>query len=282
MSATYRLGLYEKSMPMSLTLPDKLCVTSEAGFNFMELSIDESDEKLLRLNWVPTERRELREASADAGTTVGSICLSAHRKYPIGSVDASVRACGLDIMARAIDLAADLGVRLIQLAGYDVYYELSSDKTRALFAENLRRSVEWAASAGVTLAFETMETPFMDTVEKAMHFVRLINSPYLQVYPDLGNLTNAALLYGHDVASDLESGRGYIAALHLKEARPGIYREIPFGAGYVNFVSGIGTAWAQGVRRFVCEFWAVEDWRAQIDRAHAFIRAQFEKSGVTG
>lgn len=32
-----------------------------------------------------------------------------------------------------------------------------------------------------TLGFETMETPFMDTVEKAMHYVKLVDSPYLGV-----------------------------------------------------------------------------------------------------
>ena len=44
------------------------------------------------------------------------------------------------------------------------------------------------------LGFETMETPFMDTVEKSMEYVNKINSPYLGVYPDIGNLKNASLL----------------------------------------------------------------------------------------
>ena len=36
-------------------------------------------------------------------------------------------------MAVAIRLACDLGVRLIQLAGYDVYYEPGTKETRAYF-----------------------------------------------------------------------------------------------------------------------------------------------------
>lgn len=50
-----------------------------------------------------------------------------------------------------------------------------------------------ASQKGILLGFETMETPFMNTVEKSMRFVELVKSPYLQVYPDSGNLMNASL-----------------------------------------------------------------------------------------
>lgn len=46
----YRLGLYEKSMPNTLSLPEKLAEAKKAGFDYLELSIDESDEKLSRLD----------------------------------------------------------------------------------------------------------------------------------------------------------------------------------------------------------------------------------------
>ena len=47
----YLLGLYEKSMPNSLSLSEKLRCVKQAGFDYLELSIDESDEKLARLKW---------------------------------------------------------------------------------------------------------------------------------------------------------------------------------------------------------------------------------------
>ena len=37
-----------------------------------------------------------------------------------------------------------------------------------------------ASQKGILLGFETMETPFMNTVEKSMRFVELVKSPYLQ------------------------------------------------------------------------------------------------------
>jgi len=268
----YSLGLYEKSMPHSLTLREKLVVTGAAGFDFLELSVDETGEKLARLDWSAGQRREVIKAVWGSGLPLGSMCLSGHRKYPLGHPDGAVRRRGLDIMARAIDLARDWGIRIIQLAGYDVYYEPGDERTEALFRENLAKSVEMAAKSGVMLAFETMETPFMDTVGKAMRYVKAIGSPWLQVYPDLGNLTNAARLYGGDVSDDLAAGRGHIAALHLKETSPGRYRDVPYGTGHVDFAAGIRAARALGVRRFVGEFWDNGDWRAQIDRAQTFLR----------
>lgn len=204
----YYLGLYEKSMPNTLTLEEKLRQAKASGFDFMEISIDETDAKLSRLDMTREERKALVDAMYQAGLPIKTMCLSGHRKYPLGSRDESVRARGLEIMEKAIQLACDLGLRIIQLAGYDVYYEEGGEDTRALFLENLKKSAEMAAAAGVTLAFETMETEFMNTVEKAMAYVKLVNSPYLKVYPDSGNLTNAAVAYHTRVSDDLETGRG--------------------------------------------------------------------------
>ena len=167
----YYLGLYEKSMPNTLTLEEKLRQAKASGFDFMEISIDETDAKLSRLDMTREERKALVDAMYQAGLPIKTMCLSGHRKYPLGSRDESVRARGLEIMEKAIQLACDLGLRIIQLAGYDVYYEEGGEDTRALFLENLKKSAEMAAAAGVTLAFETMETEFMNTVEKAMAYV---------------------------------------------------------------------------------------------------------------
>ena len=255
MNNTYKLGLYEKSMPNEYTLRRKLDEARKAGYDYLELSIDETDEKLTRLDWTAGDRNAIRRNMAEAGVPIKSICLSGHRRFPLGDPDADARVRSLDMMEKAVNLAAALGVRIIQLAGYDVYYKDSSVDTRAWFLENLKKSAEMAAREGVVLGFETMETPFMDTVGKAMAWVDAVQSPYLQVYPDLGNLTNAALIYGSDVSGDIMLGNGHISAMHLKETIPGHYREIPYGTGHVDFVSGVKTAWNLGVRMFVGEFW---------------------------
>jgi len=270
------LGLYEKAIPASLGLEEKLGVVSRSGFDFLEISIDETDEKLARLKWSAAEKNALVNAMYRVGVPIKTLCLSGHRKYPIGSADAGTRKRGMEIMADAIDFASCLGIRIIQLAGYDCYYEPSTAASQALFLENLKCCAEMAATKGVVLAFETMETEFMNTVQKAMYYVRRVDSPYLQVYPDLGNVTNAALAYGTTVQDDLVAGRGHLVALHLKESLPGKYREIPYGTGHVDFDSAIKTAESLGVRMFLAEFWDTgkADWPDQIRHAHDFLRSK--------
>jgi L-ribulose-5-phosphate 3-epimerase len=191
----YRIGLYEKALPTSLGYREMLEEAKGAGFDYIELSVDETDARLSRLEWSDYERNNVLCISRKCGVPFGSICLSGHRKYPLGSNDPAICARGMEIMEKAIRLAEDLGIRMIQLAGYDVYYEPSTPDTARRFADHLELCVKMAAKEGVQMGFETMETPFMDTVGKAMKYVDMANSPYLGVYPDLGNLTNASLRY---------------------------------------------------------------------------------------
>ncbi len=286
MSKKYLLGMYEKAVPAELTWIERLDVAREGGFDYVEISVDESDARLARLEWTPAERRQLVRNMDSTGMRVRSMCLSAHRKYPFGATDPAVEARSLDIMKKALDLACDLGVRTIQLAGYDVYYEEGTEDTRARFEENLARAVEMASRVGVLLGFETMETPFMDTVEKAMAYVKKIDSPYLGVYPDMGNLTNASFLYGKGVAEDIATGRGHILAAHCKETVAGAYREVPFGTGTTDYEGALDELVAQGVRRYVAEFWYVgsPDWREETAAAARYVRgkidAAFERAGL--
>ncbi len=281
----YLLGMYEKAVPAELSWSERLSAAGEHGFDYVEMSVDESDARLSRLDWSAEERRALVRAQEETGVPIRSLCLSAHRKYPLGASDPSVRARSLEIMQGAIDLCCDLGVRTLMLAGYDVYYEDSTDDTRAWFAENLARGVEMAARAGVVMGFETMETPFMDTVQKAMAYVGQIDSPYLTVYPDMGNLTNASFLYGVSVADDIACGRGHIIAAHCKETVAGVYREMTFGTGTTDYEGALDELIAQGVRRFVAEMWYMgsDAWGDELSAASAFVRgkieAAFERAG---
>ena len=270
----YTIGLYEKAMPKELTWKEKLEAAKEAGYDFVEISIDETDEKLARLEWTKEERLELVKTMYEVGIPVRTMCLSGHRKYPIGSGNPETCRRGMEIMEKAIQLADDLGVRIIQLAGYDVYYDPSTSETVARFWENLRKCTLMAASAGVLMGFETMETEFMNTCQKSMKYVEKINSTYLNVYPDCGNINNAALTYGTDVLEDLKSCSGHITSMHLKETEPGKFRDMMYGDGQVDFQAMVDTAWSMGVRKFVTEFWYLgnEKWKEDLAFANKSMR----------
>ena len=144
------LGIYEKALAKDLSSPERLVLAKSCGFDFVEMSVDETDERLSRLDWSAAQRTSLVAAMIETGVGIPSMCLSAHRRFPFGSRDEAVRERAREIMSKAIRLARDLGIRTIQLAGYDVYYEDHDEGTRQRFAEGLAWAVEQAAASQVT------------------------------------------------------------------------------------------------------------------------------------
>ena len=280
----YALGLYEKAMPGELSWREKLEAAKEAGYDYVELSIDDSEEKIGRLDMPKEERLALVETMYEVGIPIRTMCVSALTKYSMGNDKPDYVKKGMEILEKSIQFADDIGVRVVMIPGYDVYYEPSTLETKRLYLENLKKGAEMAEKAGVILGLETMENEFMNTVEKAMKYVTLCGSNYLKIYPDLGNMTNAAVQYQSDVLEDMELGRGNITSLHLKETLPGRYREVPYGTGHVNFEAAIEKAWEMGIRRYVTEFWykGSENWKEDLRFAHDMMAGLLDKQAVKG
>ena len=134
----------------------------------------------------------------------------------------------MKMMEQGIRFCCELGVRVLQVAGYDVFYEPSTADTAKRYDDNLAKSVLMAAKAGVMLSIEPVER-YVTSVGKAMELVKNIRSPWLTVYPDTANL----YMMGFDPAKELKLGEGKLAALHVREAPDDDY--IPFGEGVLNF-----------------------------------------------
>ena len=235
------IGIYEKALPKSITWKERINIVKECGYDFMEISIDETDERLARLEYSKEEIKEIRDYLLDTDVRIPSMCFSGHRRFPMGSMNKETRDKAMELMEKAIIFADRLGIRTIQLAGYDVYYEEGNEHTKKYFVENLKRSVKWAECMNVTLAIEIMDHTFINSITKYMEFSRIISSPYLKVYPDIGNLSAWP---ENNMYKELELGikEKEIVAIHLKdtlkvtEEFPGKFKEVPFGEGCVDFV----------------------------------------------
>lgn len=278
------LGLYEKALPKEMDWFKKLRTAKELGFDFMEVSIDETDEKLARLLWTKEEKSKLRETMAELQMPIMSMCFSGHRRYPLGSRSEETREQALDLMEKAIRFASEMGIRVIQLAGYDVYYEEHGEDTLAYFIAGLKKSVAMAAKYQVMLAIEIMDTTFLNSIQKYMEYDQLIQSPWLTVYPDIGNLS----AWGNDVGYELEIGCSRIVAVHIKETLnvtdsfPGKFRDTPFGTGDVDFVGIFKKLKSlEYSGPFLIEMWAdtFTDPLAEITRSRAFVLDKLKAGG---
>ena len=280
-----KLGIYEKALPYGTTWEEKLSLAGRLGFSFAEISVDETDERLARLDWSKAERKGFCNTVLDSSLTVPSMCLSGHRRFPLGSHDPEIRKQGLVVMDKAIKLAVDTGVRTIQLAGYDVYYENGDVDTRNWYLENMHKSLDMAAREQVMLAIEIMDHPFMNSIVKFMNIKELLKSPWLSVYPDVGNLS----AWGNDVLEELTLGRNQIVALHLKETlavsadHPGTFKEVPFGTGCVNFPAVFSQLKKIGYAGpFLIEMWTerAENPEKEISGAKEWIFDQMKAGGL--
>ena len=239
-----RIGLYEKALPQNLTWAERLTWAKKLGFDFLEMSIDESDERLARLAWTPSQLQELSQLMVKEDFFIHSLCLSGHRRFPLGSLNKETREKGRKILSQAIRLAHQLNIRVIQIAGYDVFYEEKTAETREFFLQGLKKGVEEAAQYGVILAVEIMDDPFMNSIQKFLEIKEQIPSPFLHVESDLGNLSAWP---ENNPAVELEKGIAEIAAIHLKDTFAvtdtfeGKFREVTFGEGCVDFTGLLKT-----------------------------------------
>lgn len=233
------LGIYEKALPQDISWRETFELTHELGFNFYEFSIDESDERLARLDWTQEERGKFRDLLWSTNTRINNLMLSGHRRFPLGSADSAIRQRSLEMMQKAVNLCVDLGIHNIQMAGYDVFYEEKTELSREYYVENLIKCVHMAAQKNIMLSIETMDDKFINNLAKIKHYHNIVKSPWLQAYPDLGNL---CAWPENDVPAELENYIDTICAIHLKDSQKvtptskGQFKNVRFGQGCVDFV----------------------------------------------
>ncbi|WED29394.1 L-ribulose-5-phosphate 3-epimerase [Vibrio sp. DW001] len=280
----HRIGLYEKALPNDFSWESRLKKAKELGFDFLEISIDESDERRSRLDWSDEEIYGLRHLCEQYGIPLQSMCLSAHRKFPFGSAQSEVRDQAALHMQKAITLAYKLGVRNIQLAGYDVYYEPANEETHKRFIEGMRYCSKLAEKAGVMLSVEIMDTEYLNSLSKFEVLNREVRSPFFTAYPDVGNING----WNYDTCTELALSAPNITQIHLKdtykvkEGYKGQFRDLVIGEGEVDFDAIFKTIKKSNiVVPLVIEMWAQDEkWEENIKTAQVRLNQACEAAGL--
>ena len=278
------LGIYEKALISNpLTTNDDwrrfLSQVPEAGFSFIDLSVDETEERMARLGWDQSQRRMVRHCAEAEETAIGGICLSVHRRIGPGSADPAMRQRARETMAEGLQLCHDLGAPVLQVAGYYCYYEKMNGHAEQWYTDLLLDAVPMAARLGVVMGIENVDGTDVTSICKAMEFVRLADTPYLQVYPDLGNIAEQQL----DAATELEAGRGHMVAIHVKDVRPGEPWRVPMGEGTVDWDESFAILAEQTWRgRMMIEMWNDDapDSNRRSASARTFIEDHLRAAGI--
>jgi len=277
----YTLGVYEKAFPDDLPLEQKFLVAQKVGYDFVELTIDQNSTRQNRLNWSNRERLDLYNFMHSQAIAATTLSLSALRDFPLGSSDQYCARRGKEMLLKAIDLANDLGCRIVLINAYDEFLSDSTLESEKRFLVNLDYCTRYASARGVIIGLENADKPFGDSIKKTLHWVNQIRSPYLKIYADIGNVTNAAVKHFDNPLTDLDFGCGCIAAVHLKDTLPGEYRFVRYGEGHVDFASCIRLLIKAGVGIYMAEMFDCghADWENEVKYAHDFLRRHFSNIG---
>lgn len=135
-------GIYEKVFFVGECWLEWLKFVKVLGFDFVEMFFDEMDVCFVWLDWSLEQCLVLVKVVVEIGVWVLLMCFSVYCCFLLGSEDDVVWYQGLEIMCKVICLVQDVGIWVIQLVGYDVYYQQVNDEMCCCFCDGLKQSVE--------------------------------------------------------------------------------------------------------------------------------------------
>ncbi|REK71694.1 sugar phosphate isomerase/epimerase family protein [Paenibacillus paeoniae] len=189
-------GISIWSFPAGSTIVECARLAKRAGFDGMELSLNESGE----LGLAATDRDVLRIKAMleEEGLEIAGLATGLYWDYSMTSADESQRQRAIDVCKKQLELAAAFGVDAILVipggVGVDfipgsevVSYELAYDRA----SEAIGRLVPYATEAGVSIAIENVWNKFLLSPLELRGFIDAYSSPFVGSYFDVGNVVHS-------------------------------------------------------------------------------------------
>ena len=131
------------------TFAEMLELARRFGYDGIEPRIDAKHHHGVELKTKAQSRADIRRAAAEAGVAI--CCIATSSKF----ADPREAAQQVEVLRRAIDLAADVGAPRVRVFGGKIPEGLSRDQAARHVAEALRSAADAAAARGVTICMET-------------------------------------------------------------------------------------------------------------------------------
>lgn len=176
-----------------LTAREYIEMAKDAGYDGIEFGLDETG--IVGLDSSDEDIRELKRIAEGEGIETPSLATGLYWRYPFTSSDRNTREKAKSIVRRQLDLAALLGADTIlvvpglvgadfipdgEVTEYDVAYDLALEAFMEL--------KEYAEEVKVNIGLENVWNKFLLSPLEMRDFVDKIDSPYVGVYFDVGNV----------------------------------------------------------------------------------------------
>ena len=73
MFGKHTAGIYEKAFDPKISWDERLLRAAKLGFDYVEISIDETDERLCRLDWSRAEKKTFKDSIWNSGIDIRSM-----------------------------------------------------------------------------------------------------------------------------------------------------------------------------------------------------------------
>ncbi|MDD9265626.1 sugar phosphate isomerase/epimerase family protein [Paenibacillus sp. GCM10023248] len=247
-------GINIWSFPGSMKVEACISVAKEAGFDGIELALNETGELSLESN--ESEIKRYRQVADEQGIELTSLASGLYWTYPITSAKAGTRQKSKDIVKKQLESAAILGVDTILVVpgavGVDFIPDsevVPYDQAYDYALEGISELAEVAESYKVSIGIENVWNKFLLSPLELRDFIDKINSPYVGSYFDVGNVVYAG--YPEHWISILNKR---IKKVHFKDYRRaagGLHGFVDLLAGDVNYPEVVKALQAIGYEDYV-------------------------------
>ncbi|WP_010268623.1 sugar phosphate isomerase/epimerase family protein [Paenibacillus senegalensis] len=215
--------------PANTSLETVLEVTRKAGFDAIELNLYEAGGIGLTADMGKEEVQEIGRLVASYGLQLRSLSTSLLWKSPLSSPDEKTRAAGRAVVEKQLQFANWLEVDTVLVVPGVVTPEVNYAECYERSQQELVKLAERAEHYGVKIGVENVWNKFLLSPLEMARYVDELNSPYIGVYFDVGNV----LLYAFPEQWIRILG-SRIFKVHVKDFKPGVGT----GQGFVPLLAG--------------------------------------------
>jgi hexulose-6-phosphate isomerase len=283
-------GIFEGAFPLGLELARCFDLAKQAGFEGVELSLQDTDPLLpearnettaairaieqsvgldqareggLRLGSTTTEINQIARWAREAGLVITSVSTMQLFYYPLSSPIPSVRERAVHILRKMVEVTAQMGGDLVLVVPGMVTPKVPYQEVWQRSQEVLAALVPYAQDLKVTLAIENVWNRFLLSPLEYRDYIDAFASPYVGAYFDVANV----LRYGFpDQWIELLGAR--LKRVHFKDFR----LDLDDIRGFTYLLQG-DVPWSRVVKSLRAvgyDGWAVVEvspYRAQPERA---------------
>ncbi|MET8585193.1 sugar phosphate isomerase/epimerase family protein [Streptomyces collinus] len=235
-----------------LRLTDALALLAGLGYDGVGLTLDHMHLDPLAPGLAGRTRRVAKRlADLGLGVTVETgarYVLDPRRKHgpTLLDPDPEDRARRVDLLLRAVRVAADLGAHAVHCFSGIVPAGVAPDTAWQRLADSLTPVLEAAATAGVPLAVEPEPGHLLATLADFHHLRRLLGDP-----PALGltlDLGHCQCLEPLPPADCVRAAAPWLRHVQIEDMRRGVHDHLPFGEGEIDFPPLLAALAAAGYR----------------------------------